>query len=336
MSDIPDMDIERREQVARTPHCRYFLLRGISACWEQSMTMTWAFAKINFSGTASPAKKRAAMIGLFSEAEPFRRQLRGTSYTYYLTDVLLLEEGARRLVVGYLNREPKTAHGREADESKQASKAARRNVVGLADSSVFIYDVVSCVFAWHKRGPFYPTSGMQLVLRRLLRPARVADTSDLGLLNIELLRDTGFVDARLDTQEKLQEIRLSFTRPNPGSGDDDLAEIDLGLIAEDTGSSRGRLELSNYGGGLDKSRNSFIRRSLNVLLTKGYLASGRLVLGGQIIDPKKAGPKERVTPSAGLTDDGQEMSLEEQAWLYFGHLLENTDVYAKVVENGAR
>ena len=203
-------------------------------------------------------------------------------YRYQLYDVTesSATEDRPRIVFGRLTRSPKIAYGRRLNSKTRSSEPQELNLDEIADSTEFIYDLKSCVLALHRQSPFTSGSALSRVWPHLLgQPFTRDEPQDLDI-SAECLRDTAYTTSLLSSDEPLREVKITFARPNPGSGDNILNQIHLGLIGEETHSDEISFDAKKKTeGSLNKT--GFLPKSLEILLGHGYVKDGFVRVGDQ-------------------------------------------------------
>lgn len=292
--------------------------------------ISWNFVKINLQRDLPVEKKRETLVERFLNADTYERNSRGAQYRFQLCDVehVKLGNSRRWVVLGHLIRAPKVAHGLDVDQKTRRSKEGAVDVPDIADYTEFVYDLKSCVLAYHHRYPFQSPRIVADVFKYLLG-TYIDKRLHASAIDVhaEVLRDSQYVETILDGKEDLVEVSLEYAKPNPGSGDDSLDVFDLGLIGEDTEADRLRFSAKKLEGTLDKSKDGFIRRSIRALLGKGYLRKGRLLLENRSVDVLHAKEKERETEGYTLDDNGKPFGLSKLCERWVDSLIENTDIY---------
>lgn len=289
----------------------------------------WNFYKVTLQQNEGFGRRQQLLTKRFQNADTWIRPWGGVEYKYQLYDVdtLTTSRTRRRCVFGRLTRFPKTAHGRRAvDEAARVSAEGSENIDNLADSSEFIYDLETCVLALHRRAPFTSINTTAKALRHLLGVPYPGTRDELDV-HVEALRDSEYTQRLLQTDDPLREVRITFARPNPGSGDNILNRIDLGDIAESTHSDELLLDAKKKGGGT-LNKEGFLPQSIDTLVEHGYLKKGHVQIGDRRYDLEKAGEKERETVGYYRPEDEHEVdhSINVDRWLE-QLAEENDDIY---------
>ncbi len=294
-----------------------------------SRPISWNFYKITLQQDVSFDDRREVLVERFRNADTYVRNWRDVEYKYQLYDVERQTTGntERDVVLGRMTRIPKTAYGRALDRQTRQSEETSVSVVEIADSTEFIYDLESCVLSLHRRAPFTSVRPTAVAWAQLLGMPHDSEIPEETDVHVECLRDEAYTDEVLNTDEPLREVKLTFAKPNPGSGLDILAEIHLGLIGEETDSDEVSIDAKKRSGGTLK-KTGFIRRSIRVLLGNGYLKKGSLLIGDKKHDLLAAKEKDRETEGFAKDEDGSFLILPEQADLWFEQLVrENNDIF---------
>lgn len=291
--------------------------------------ISWNFYKVILQQDLAFEKKKEIMVERFENADTYVREWRDITYRYQLYDVEKRQDAdsGRVTIIGHLTRSPKTAYGRSLNEKTRISEEDSVGVEEIADYTEFIYDLDSCVLSLHRRAPFTGVKTMVAVWLNLLGLPYDEDDDLVLDVHVESMRDEGFTEEILETEEPLRRVKLTFAKPNPGKGDDILGEIDLGLIGEDTDSDEMSIDARRKSGGSLK-KSGFFLRSIRELLGKGYLKKGYLWVADKKYDLLTAKEKERQTEGYYKDDDNQPLPLPELADLWFRQLeRENDDIF---------
>lgn len=293
----------------------------------------WIFFKVILQRNVSVQARQDTLVQRFLGADTYLRRWRGVDYRYQLYDVTesSTEVDGRTIVFGRLTRSPKTAYGRTLDSETRISEPRELNIMEIADSTEFIYDLRSCVLALHRHSPFTNGRAISRVWSNLLGQPYHRDTPRELDVSAECLRDTIYATSLLSSDEPLREVKITFARPNPGSGDDILARIHLGLIGEDTESDEITFDAKKKTGGSLK-KTGFLPTSIETLLGQGYVKNGFVRVGEQRHDLLDAHEKERTTEGYILDGNGQSLLLPQYVDLWFTELAggENDDIYPEV------
>lgn len=283
-----------------------------------SRPISWIFFKVILQRNSPIKAKQQILAQRFRAADTYLRKWRGVEYRYQLYDVTESSVGKdqRRIVFGRLTRAPKTAFGRRLNLKTRSSEPGERNLDDIADSTEFIYDLESCVLALHRRLPFTGGGPLSRVWLNLLgQPFGSGEPEDLDV-SAECMRDTAYATSLLSSPEPLREVKITFARPNPGSGDKILEQIHLGLIGEDTHSDEITFDAKKKTDGSLK-KTGFIQKSIATLLGQGYVKSGFVRVGDQRHDLFGAHEKERTTEGYVLEVPGQVSLLPKYVDLWF-------------------
>ncbi len=291
--------------------------------------ISWNFLKITLQIESAFPEKKATLKERFANADTHLWSYGDTTYRYQFYDLEFktTEWTDREVVFGRITRNPKTARGRRLNERTHKSSDGSVNIEEIADATEFIYDFDSCVLALHRRSPFHANRTTARAFKYLLGIPRDALDPTTVDVHVEIMRDERFVETLLDSGNDLREVRLTFARPNPGSGDNILNEIHLGLIGEDTLSDEIIFDAKKKSAGTLKTT-GFLRRSITTLLGLGYLKKGHIMLGDKRHDLLQAGEKTRETKGYGRDDTGQPnaLSIDVEVWLRQMRE-ENSDIY---------
>lgn len=292
--------------------------------------IVWNFYKVVLQQDASFAERQKILTSRFENADTYVSKWRDTEYRYQIYDFQTIERASgSTAVVGRLTRSPKVAHGRSLDTSTGSSTEGSVNIDSIADTTEFIYDLDSCVLALHRRAPFTSVNSVARVLSNLLgMPYKKEAPKELDV-HAEAIRDESYSETLFDSEEPLKEVKLTYAKPNPGSGDDILAKVHLGLIGEETNSDIISFDAKKKdGGSLTKESGGFFRRSIKALLGLGYLKNGFVRLGDKRYDLKDAKEKERETSGYGVDQEGKALDLAANAAFWLDQMTkENSDIY---------
>lgn len=297
--------------------------------------ISWNFLKIYLQTEEDFIRRKGILKERFTNADIYLWSYGDMTYRYEFYDLEFktTELKNREIVFGRITRKPKTARGRRLDETTHQSLDDSVNIEEIADATEFIYDFESCVLALHHRYPFYANRTTAKAIKYLLGLPYNANEPKKVDVHVEIMRDEEFAEALLDLPEDLREVRLTFARPNPGSGDNILSDIHLGLIGEDILSDEILFDAKKKSGGTLK-KTGFLRKSITSLLGLGYLKKGHIMLNDKRHDLLKAGEKTRETKGYGWDDTGQPNSLtiDVETWLKQMRE-ENNDIYPQSNQN---
>ena len=295
------------------------------------MKVKWIFLKVIIRGDMDFSERKRVLESRFENADTHIRKVRGAERRFQIYDLEIFDQDDRRLAIGHLTRSPKLARGRRLNRRTRKSKEDAVDIDEIADATEFIYDFDSCVLALHRRDPFLGLTTVSKVWEQLLGvPVQVPENETLTDVHAEILRDAEFVESEFDSGERLTEVRLTYARPNPGSGDDSLEKIDLGLIGEDVEADEATFKARRVAGGsLDKSSDGFIRRSIRGLLEHGYMKRGLIFIGGRVVDILEAKEKMRETSGYKKDEEGEPLTLRRHAAKWIRQLLDNHDIYPR-------
>lgn len=256
----------------------------------------WFFAKVTLKSPETFKQRQDELTRRFINSQPHSRKWGKTTYVYELSDVAKANVAGKDCLIGYLNRKPKVAYGRKVDTNKRTSSESKESLPNLYDSTEFVYHLKSCQMAIHERGPFKPSLYTMMAIQSMLsRPTSESKILE-GVIHAEYLKDDEYSESLIANASVLSEVKLVYSKPNPGSGDDDLDKIDFGLISEESNADQSTIIMTTESGGtLDKSENGFIRRSIRGLLSDGYMQKGVIVVDGNKHDIQKSGARTLKT-----------------------------------------
>jgi len=260
--------------------------------------MKWYFLKIILQiSEENFDNKKDEMIKRFVNASSYQRPYRDQIYTYEMIDVKREKIDRRDCLIGRITRSPKVAHGRKINSVMRTSIEATAHLKDVCDSTEFIYDLNSCQLAVHDRYPFGPTPTTRRALKHMVgKPREKVKDGETHDVHVGLYTLSEYTEEAISGAEKLSEVKISFAKPNPGSGNTELDNITIGLISETIGASNGKFEAdAPEDASLDKRESGFIRRSIRGLQERGYLRSGFVILDGQKIDLLKSAPRTVMT-----------------------------------------
>jgi hypothetical protein len=297
--------------------------------------ISWNFFKVTLLTEDDFPARKEILKERFQNADIYLWTYGDTTYRYEFYDLefVTTELTSRDIVFGRITRKPKTARGRRLNEKTHQSSDDSVNIDEIADATEFVYDFGSCVFALHRRSPFYANRTTAKAIRGLLGLPYDSTKPDKVDVHVEIMRDEEFAVSLLDSSEDLREVRLTFAKPNPGSGDNILNDIHLGLIGEDTLSDEIIFDAKKKSGGSLK-KTGFLRTSISKLLGLGYLKKGYITLSDKRHDLLQAGEKTRETVGYSYDDTGQPNSLTIDVDVWLKQLREeNNDVYPQNEED---
>lgn len=299
--------------------------------------ISWNFLKITLQIEEDFTRKKRVLRERFRNTDIYSWSYGDTTYRYEFYDLEFktteLTSPSREIVFGRITRKPKTARGRRLNETTHQSSDGSVNIDEIADATEFIYDFDSCVLALHHRSPFCANRTTARAFKYLLGiPYKTNDPKRVDV-HVEIMRDEEFAVALLDLPDDLREVKLTFARPNPGSGDNILRDVHLGLIGEDTHSDEIIFDAKKKSRGTLK-KTGFLRRSITTLLSLGYLKKGHIMLGDKRHDLLQAGEKMRETKGYGRDDTGQPNNLSIDIEVWFKQMREeNNDIYPEDGQN---
>ncbi|MHA7812154.1 MAG: hypothetical protein ACX94C_02000 [Phycisphaerales bacterium] len=256
----------------------------------------WYFLKITLQSSHNFESRKDELIRRFTNSATYTRKWGKTSYSYELTDVARRNVAGKDCLIGYINRSPKVAHGRQVNRKTRTSTEAQAKISDIYDATEFIYHLRSCQMAVHDKSPFKPSKYTADAVKEML--VKPIDSSEIKstAIHVDIIKDIDFSEQLIEESDELSEVRLVYAKPNPGTGDDDLDEIDFGLISEKVNADQASIQLSaGEGDSLDKSEEGFIRRSIRTLLEGGYLKKGVVVVDGNKHDLKQSTAKTLTT-----------------------------------------
>jgi len=288
------------------------------------MDITWYCLKVTLQTSQSPLEKQKILINRFKNAKRFERAWGEKIYTYKISDVQTVTLHGRKCLIGRINRGPKVAHGRRVDDESQTSSEAQEYIKDLDDSTEFVYDLISCEMAVHQRYPFNPSDYTFRAIRSMIGNTVENKQGKLFDVHVEPLRQSDYSDKLIEEAEVLSSVSLTYAKPNPGTGDDELDMLDFGQISELIESDYSKVDFSSFDeSGLNKDEDGFIRKSIRALLDRGYMKSGKIVLDDQKVNLTKSETRTVVTDGYAKLENRQNELLQRMR-VWVGQLIANS------------